>query len=313
VFKGGEIMKAEETTPVRYVQPDDWDGSDRRVNGDQETVNYLGNSHIRLWYNNQTEGYPTHHHGAVEIIACLKGDYTISCQNQVYHLKEKDLLFIPPHMLHRLMGSTSGARLIMLFDNTPVTAFADYKLISARFIRPLYFSTSKDPVLHNEIWEDMNRITDIYFRHESMWELNVYARILHIFASFGRQTLSQSNPFPDQGTAAVQKGYDHFTKLLTYLENNVQHCLSLEEAAEFTGYSKFHFSRLFKEYIGSTYYEYIQSLRIRTAKELLATDISVTEVAYQTGFNDLASFSRAFKNNTGITPTKYRSLTIRER
>ena len=98
-------MRTENTIPVKYVQPDDWDGSDRRVSEGQETVNYLGNSHVRVWYNIQKQGYLPHHHAAIELIACLKDAYTVSCQNQVFHLKEEELLLIPPHMLHRLMGN----------------------------------------------------------------------------------------------------------------------------------------------------------------------------------------------------------------
>jgi len=307
------MMRTENTIPVKYVQPDDWDGSDRRVSEGQETVNYLGNSHVRVWYNIQKQGYLPHHHAAIELIACLKDAYTVSCQNQVFHLKEEELLLIPPHMLHRLMGNPTGARLIMLFDGAPLTAFLDYKLISARLNKAVYISASGDPVFHHALWKDTTRISEIYFGHENMWELDIYACILHFFGTLGSHYLPESRPLPDRGPGCAQKSFEHFASLLTYLEEHVQECLSLEEAAEFTGYSKFHFGRLFKDYIGSTYYEYIQDLRIRTAEELLATDISVTEVAYRTGFHDPASFSRAFKNTTGITPTRYRSLTVQER
>lgn len=305
-------MRTEEDLPIKYVQPDAWDGSDRRVNGDQEFVRYLGNSHIRIWYNIQTEGYPPHHHAAMEIIACIKDEYAISCQNQVYHLNENDLLFIPPHMPHRLMGNPSGARFIMIIDSSMFSCFADYKLILARFNRPLYISATKDPVFHHKIWEDMNHITDLYFDHKNMWELAIYARLLHIIASFGRHSLRKSGDSTASNSGVVSKSYDRFTELLAYLEDHITELLSLEQAAEFTGYSKFHFSRLFKDYTGSTYHEFIQDLRIRKAKELLADENSVTEVAYQTGFHDLASFSRAFKSNTGMTPTKYRSLAVQE-
>lgn len=54
---------------------------------------------------------------------------------------------------------------------------------------------------------------------------------------------------------------------------------------------------------------YILNLRINKAKKILATeDISITEVADECGFYDLAYFSRTFKKQTGVTPSQYRRL-----
>ena len=296
-------------TPLKFIQPDEYDGVDRHLNGNQENVQYVGNSHIRIWYNTQTEGYMPHHHAAIEIISTVEGDYTVSCNNQVYHLHQGDLLIIPPHMVHRLMGSPSGARFITLFDVSPISDFVDFKVISARFVRPVYISAAKEPVLHHQMTEGLVRSAELYFAHETMWEMMIYAEILKLYGFIGKAYLSNPDNFSSKDHPHIQRNYDKFDNLLSYLEEHVADRITLDDAAEYAGYSKFHFSRLFKEYTGITYYEHIQNIRIRTAQELLATETSITEIAYRTGFHDLTSFSRAFRNATGMTPTKYRSLT----
>ena len=64
---------------------------------------------------------------------------------------------------------------------------------------------------------------------------------------------------------------------------------------------------IFKQEYGVTPKEYADSLRLRTAKEMLAgSSEKVIDVAYQAGFSSLAAFNRFFKQQTGQTPTAYR-------
>ena len=81
----------------------------------------------------------------------------------------------------------------------------------------------------------------------------------------------------------------------------------MEEAANYVGYSKFHFARLFKEYSGMTYYDYQTSLKIKAVVEMLSeTDLQISEIALRCGFNNLTSLSRNFKKQYGCSPSTYR-------
>ena len=65
----------------------------------------------------------------------------------------------------------------------------------------------------------------------------------------------------------------------------------------------------FKEKYGISPSEYVAELRISKAKELLLNeDINISEIAQECGFSSLYSFSRAFKENVGISPIKFRKI-----
>lgn len=95
------------------------------------------------------------------------------------------------------------------------------------------------------------------------------------------------------------------------------HCrneISLEQAANQSGITPFHFLRLFSEVLGVTPHQYLVRSRLRRAARLLAEeDRPVTEVAYDLGFGDLSNFVRTFNRAAGISPLKFRKASRGDR
>ncbi|MFA9466352.1 MAG: response regulator [Velocimicrobium sp.] len=92
-----------------------------------------------------------------------------------------------------------------------------------------------------------------------------------------------------------------------YLKQNYTRDLSLEEVAKYVDISPYYFSKLFKEEEGENFIDYLTSLRIDKAKELLErTEESIKEVCCEVGYSDPNYFSRIFKKVVGNTPTEYR-------
>ena len=82
--------------------------------------------------------------------------------------------------------------------------------------------------------------------------------------------------------------------------------ISLDTLAEIAGYSKFHFSRIFKQFNSMSYLQYINLRRTRAAETLLLDPaIPITEVAMQAGFSSLSTFNRIFKEIKHCTPSSY--------
>lgn len=97
-------------------------------------------------------------------------------------------------------------------------------------------------------------------------------------------------------------------KVQDYIEKNYFQNVSVEKLAEVAGFSKFHFNRIFKSILNESIFQYVNRIRIEHSRFLLAyrIDISLTDIALELGYTDSAIFSRAFKNNYGISPYAYR-------
>jgi AraC-like DNA-binding protein len=100
--------------------------------------------------------------------------------------------------------------------------------------------------------------------------------------------------------------HDPLERITAYIGDNLRHPLRLDTVAQKYGFSGRTLLRLFKDQLGMTFGTYIRVARIIKAIELLTNpNASVTDVAYEVGYNSLSSFSRAFQQLTGTKPREY--------
>ena len=90
-----------------------------------------------------------------------------------------------------------------------------------------------------------------------------------------------------------------------FIDNRYAEHIDLDNIAEEAYFSKFHFIRLFKNSYGKTPHQYLISVRIEKAMQLLRRNESVLEVCHAVGFESLPSFSGLFKRMTGMTPSAF--------
>lgn len=94
-----------------------------------------------------------------------------------------------------------------------------------------------------------------------------------------------------------------------YIEKHLDKELSLNEIAKVTGFSKYHFHRIFKSMVGETLYSYINRKRIERAAGFLIynPELSITEIAYKLGFSSSSIFARSFNRMYGISASQFRN------
>ena len=96
-------------------------------------------------------------------------------------------------------------------------------------------------------------------------------------------------------------------KIMDEIKEHYTENITLTGLAEKYAISVSYLSELLKEHLQLSFSEYISSKRIQKAKELLADEsLSIEQIAEQTGYNDYFYFTKVFKKNTGISPSKYR-------
>lgn len=98
---------------------------------------------------------------------------------------------------------------------------------------------------------------------------------------------------------------DIVTGTMMYISENYKDKLSLEKLASRANCSVTYLSRIFKQYVGITIYNYIIATRIGNAQIMLKKNASVTETCFASGFDDCSNFIRTFKKITGKTPLQF--------
>lgn len=98
-------------------------------------------------------------------------------------------------------------------------------------------------------------------------------------------------------------------QVLSYIQQNLSGNLREADVAELSAMSVSTFTRFFKRHTGCTFIQYQNRLRLNEACELLmCTNLSVTEVCYRVGFNNVSNFNRQFLAQKGMPPSRFREL-----
>lgn len=106
----------------------------------------------------------------------------------------------------------------------------------------------------------------------------------------------------------VESNQLHLNRAINYIVDNFTETPDLESVSKISGFSKYHFHRLFKEYTGETLKQFIKRIRLERAAFLLVFQKhrSVTDIALSCGFSSSQNFATAFKKHFDITPKSYK-------
>lgn len=106
---------------------------------------------------------------------------------------------------------------------------------------------------------------------------------------------------------------ENIRQSIDFIEQHLSEEITLDNLAQLSYFSKYHFHRMFKSTIGKTLMEYVRERRlIRAAHELIYSSKKITDIAFDLSFNSQDAFDKAFKRMYGITPKEYRkNMTLR--
>ena len=105
----------------------------------------------------------------------------------------------------------------------------------------------------------------------------------------------------------THKEYSFSSKVIHYMQENVERSLSLEQLANYFKYSPSHFSMLFQKETKMSPINYFIRLKIQKACQYIElTSLKVNEIAMKLGFEEAAYFSRIFTRVMGVSPSVYR-------
>ncbi|MDD4494013.1 MAG: AraC family transcriptional regulator [Eubacteriales bacterium] len=248
-----------------------------------------------------------HNHDFHEIYLYLSGDVTYCIEGRSYTLRPGDFLLIHNREVHKpfikqgepyerivlwvnpdyLLRKSKGAS--NLCDCFRIEGSNNYNLI-----RP---STAK----LKDIFEILERFekacNGLSLEHSLLRDAYLVEYIACINAMFHESF--------DKPMSEDIKFNENINKVVSYINDNLGECLSLELLSKKFYMSKYHLAREFKKYTGYTIHQFIQQKRFILAKTMLKKGISVSNVCSSCGFNDYANFIRNFKKYFGMPPKKY--------
>lgn len=281
------------------------------LNGIFETINYKQSTSIKLYDNDEYEDYPAHWHTNPEIIMSTENIYTVECYNQIITLREGDIVLICPGCIHTLYAPEKGRRIIFQADINPLRFMKEIETL-VTIISPLIVITPEDfPSIYDKVKSLLLEIKNEYLSsYTSFSEVSIYSKTLEIITLIGRSRAAAGMETPSPDAPRKQEEYiEKFIEICNYISAHCSDELNLEAVASMSGFSKFYFSRLFKQFTNVSFYKYVNQKRIeKAAKMLTEPNISITNVALSCGFESLSSFIRMFKIVKGCTPTEFRNM-----
>lgn len=226
------------------------------------------------------------------LIYTYDGAGYVEYEGKVYHLRSGDGILIDCRKPH--LYKTNGhvwEHCVLHFNGQRIQHIYDL------------FMESNDASFHETQNSDFhNALETLIYTYSSLlpyWELQISSQLESLLVKIMTNT--------ERYRETVNTLPETLKYLVHYMESNYEKPLNIEYLAEFSGFSKFYLSRLFKKYLNTTPNEYLIQLRINEAKRILkASNLPSNKICKMIGIEDENYFYRLFRKKVGVTPNQYR-------
>ncbi len=231
----------------------------------------------------------------------ISGTGTLYAQNSKkesieYHIRsEQGFMIFPGQICTYIADSKLPWEYVWLeFDGLKVKELLDTANFSVN--SPIYRPRYKD--ISRQMVDEMMYIT----KNSSASPFHLIGHLYLFLDCFVRSTAS---PFTNQ-TTSMRNFY--IKEALSFIEQNFQNDISIEDIAAFCGLNRSYFGKIFHDTVGKSPQDFLISYRMSKASELLKlTRLSIADVGNAVGYPNQLHFSRAFKNVYGVSPRTWRN------
>lgn len=248
-----------------------------------------------------------HYHKEVELLYITEGHATLTINHRIYAIQKDDFVIIPANYLHMVIGDTEHPfRFIACVFHPDFIASFGNDIVQQKYNHAIInWNFTHSPVIHNDriLKKQAVSILHEWKTKEEGYELKIKIHILTVFSylySLVSYTRSESSELSDYKVNMLKS-------LIRYIQNNYASPITLSTAADYFSISKGHLSRFFKQMTNVSFTEYLNCYRITKSAELLAnTDLPVSTISENTGFDSFSFFDRTFVRYMHETPHNYR-------
>lgn len=251
-----------------------------------------------------------HWHNNLQLVLVDKDTVTINLLgHQAIKLQQNQALFINKDIAHQVLPSDQASYHSFIFPDY----FLKFYLTSPaqNLISNFLGATNLDYLVFDKQSNWQNKILSILKeleqlennKSEATYSYEVLSQLCRIFL------LLQKNIQPSHMKESDKTNYKRIRIFLTYIHSHYQEKISLDNLAQEAHVSKSECLRCFHSLLNTTPYNYLLDYRLNKAADLLQnSDMTVSAIAHQVGFNQVSHFGVLFKKKTGFSPLKYRHL-----
>ncbi|MBD2864024.1 helix-turn-helix transcriptional regulator [Paenibacillus oceani] len=257
-------------------------------------------------------GVKPHYHAFAEFTFVMSGSGFKTINGHSHLMKPGATCLYLPHHVHESQNDRRNPPKVYccMFDLQLLTSSAleDECLktlyqVGSRYPSYVYLedkSFTRMQVLLNELQSEFLQPSDTFGR-----ETNIRCKLTEALLIFLRSLVAAQTTEQEE---QITRGNSVFWEILRYIHVYYKEPITREIVAQHFHLSSPYVSRLFKEYTGEHFLQFVHKLRIKTAAHLLAiTDTPVSEIAFEVGFESFRTFARVFRELKGQTPTEYRN------
>ena len=235
-----------------------------------------------------THSYPMHLHRWYELVLVLDGELEIIHNGTSRTLHAKDTLFIFPNQPHQYIIHTECRHKLCLFKPELI----------AYFNTRIKGTVPREPKkqIDDDAWISMFTAlspTDPIERVKG---------VLYTYCGF-----FDSDDFVSVAESGIPDDLDLIHRIFVYAGDHYTESCTLSDLASGIGYDYSYLSKFFSEKIGTSFTEYVNSLRLDRARYLLSnTSMSILDISESCGYGSLRSFNRNFVRCVGVSPRDFR-------
>ena len=250
-----------------------------------------------------------HWHPEIEITYVQKGTMCYKVNHMVYHLKEGDIVFNNSGALHSgtMENQKDCAYIPVTFDSRLIYGFFQ-STVNSKYVDPVIQDSMLPAICidqsepwHKPFREYLLRIIDLDEKKPDFYELDITICLQSTW-----RLLLEHITYEPQASRENSLEYDRIKKILSYIEENYQNKITLNDIAGHIHLCESECTRLFKRHMNTTLFAFLQEYRIERSLEFLQADQPVSAVADKAGFSDPNYYSKVFAKIKGCSPREYR-------
>lgn len=253
-----------------------------------------------------------HWHEELQFTLVTEGSVTVQVSDAIYRLQKGEAIFINRNLLHITSDLTDDGRYISINLPDRMLGFFPGSRMEQDYVQPYTGNYLFQAIVFKRDVEWQKKILDLLWELErmltekpAMFEYDVSVKCVSIWQTM-IQNLSAYVKKPDK---LFLKKQERMRRMLAYIHENYMNQILLQDIANQANISVGECCRCFRSMNLQSPNQYLLQYRISRAMEFLNnTELSVTEIAMQCGFNDTSHFIQYFKKKTGMTPLEYRSF-----